>query len=385
MHRTRQIIVFIGLVLCMALLIPYRMLINTSVTAQLEFVREFFFSGASGSDLKARAKNTPMQNLMEMLASSDPDVRGFAAKMLGYKDDPSAVPVLIQSLNDNVRFRNSITTNETSVSDISGAALAQILKRQISRKPEDLGLLLPLFAAAEQGTPLQSEAVIQILGQIGEPLVKQLLLGISAEHASGLNQASTKALAQIDSETIGNTFYGNVRAGQIQFIFICAIIILLLLCAIPWRLREQSKTGLILLSLAPLVMVGLFGAIVAVDFARGKVNDRRIDLAVGNQDLVALKTLFYHDHVSYPGDSYVARYLVRSCDENVIHCLIALRSVQSTDDEAAVKNTDAISQWILARCIASNLGAPGLEALINSPDPQIRLVCCGSGKTRGQK
>ncbi len=358
----------------MALLIPYRMLINTSVTAQLEFVREFLFLGASGSDLKARAKNIPMQNLKEMLASSDPDVRGFAAKMLGYKDDPSAVPVLIQSLNDNVRFRNSITTNETSVSSISAAALVQILKRQISRKPEDLSLLLPFFAAAEQGTPLQREAVIEILGQIREPLLKQLLLGIPAEHTSGLNQVSTKALAQIDSQTIGNTFYENVRAEQIQFIFICAIIILLLFCAIAWGLREQSKTGLILLSLAPLVMVGLFGAIVVVDFSKSKVNDQCIDLAVGNQDLGALKTMLYHDCVSYPGDSYVAGHLVRSCDENVIHCLIALRSVQSTDDETAVKNTDPISKWILARCIAFNLKAPGLEALVNSPDPQIRLA-----------
>src|SRR5271157_321847 len=90
MHRTRHIIVFTGLVLCVALLIPYRMLINTSITAPLELVREFFASGVSDSDLKARSKNTPIQNLKEMLFSSDPNIRGFAAKMLGYKDDPSA-------------------------------------------------------------------------------------------------------------------------------------------------------------------------------------------------------------------------------------------------------------------------------------------------------
>jgi HEAT repeat protein len=39
-----------------------------------------------------------------------------------------------------------------------------------------------------------------------------------------------------------------------------------------------------------------------------------------------------------------------------------------------VKNTEAISQWILSRFIASNLGAPDLEALLNSPDPQTRLM-----------
>jgi HEAT repeat protein len=367
------------------------MLINTSVTTQLESVREFFSSGASDSELKARAKNTSIQKLKEMLTSSDPGVRGFAAKIMGYKDDPSAVSVLIQSLNDNARFQD-VKRNETSVSDISRAALVQILRRQISRKPEDLSLLLPFFAAAEQGTPVQREKVIEILGQIREPLVKQLLLGIPilgqirepllkqlllgipAEDNPELGKVSTEALAQIDSHTIANAFYENVRAGQIQFAFICAIIILLLLCGIAWRLRDQSNTGLILLSLAPLVLVGLFGAIVATDFSRGKVTGERIDLAIMNQDLVALKTMLYHDYVSYPGDSTVARHLLQSCDENVIHCLIALRSVQSTDDETAIKNTEAISQWILARCIASNLGTPDLEALLNSPDPQIRLV-----------
>ncbi len=361
------------MLLCIALLVPYRMLINTSVTTQLESVRELFPSGASDSDSKARAKNISFQKLKEVLTSSDPGVRGFAAKMLGYKDDPATVPALIQSLNDNAPFRDA-KGSETTVSDISRAALAQILKRQISRKPEDLSLLLPFFAAAEQGNPVQREKVIEILGLIREPLLKQLLLGIHAEDNPEFGKVSTEALAEIDSHTIANTFYENVRAGQIQFAFICAIIILLLLCAIGWRLRDRSNTGLILLSLAPLVLVGLFGAIVATDFSKGKLNGERIDLAIMNQDLIALKTMLYHDYVPYPGDSYVARHLLRSCDENVIHCLIALRSVQSTDDETAVKNTEAISQWILARCIASNLGAPNPEALLNSLDPQIRLV-----------
>src|SRR5208337_758850 len=127
MHRTREIIVFTAVLLCIALLVPYRMLINTDLTGRMESVKQFFSSGASDSELKARAKNTSIQKLKEMLTSSDPGVRGFAAKIMGYKDDPLAIPALIQSLNDNARFQD-VKRNETSVSDISRAELAQILK-----------------------------------------------------------------------------------------------------------------------------------------------------------------------------------------------------------------------------------------------------------------
>jgi len=80
----------------------------------------------------------------------------------------------------------------------------------------------------------------------------------------------------------------------------------------------------------------------------------------------------YHDYTSYPGDSFVVSHLLRSCNEDVIRCLIALPSVQATDDETAGKNTDARARWVMARFTASNLGAPRLEALVNSPDSQVR-------------
>ncbi len=373
MPRTLQIIVFIGLVLCIALLVPYRILINTSITAPLELVRGVF-SEPWDSDPEVRAKNVSVQTLQKMWASADPDVRGPAAKIMGFKDDPSAVPALIRSLDDAVRFRDAKRQSETSVCDISKTSLAQILKRQISLKPYDISLLLPLFAAAEQGSPMQRKAVIEILGQIREPLIKQLLAAIPADDDPEFKQVSTKALARIDSQRIENTLYENVRDGQIQFVVICAITILLLLSAIFWRIFHKSQSGLTLLSLAPLVLVGIFMAIIVADFSKGKINDQNIDLAIINQDLVALKTMLYHDYSPYPGDSYVARHLLRSSDERVVHSLIALPSVQSTDDEAAVKNTEAESQWLLARFVASNLGSQRLESLIDSEDPQIRVV-----------
>jgi HEAT repeat protein len=374
MPRTLQLIVFIGLVLCIGLLVPYRILINTSISAPLEFIRGQSSWAPSDSDPEADAKKTPVQTLQKMLASPDPTARGSAAKILDRKGDPLAVPALIQSLDDNVRFRDAKRQIETSVSDISKAGLAQILKRQISLRPYDISLLLPLFAAADRGSPMQREAVIEILGQLREPLLKRLLPGIPADDKPEPKQVSTETLAGVDTQRIENALYENVRDGQIQFVVICAIMILLLLSAILWRVSDKSQSGLILLSLAPLVLLGTFLAIILTDFTKSKINDQNIDLAIINQDLIALKTMLYHDYSPYPGDSYVARHLLQSCDENVVHSLIALPSVQSTDDEAAVKNAETELQWILARFIALNFGSPRLEQLVSSPDSQVRGV-----------
>jgi len=70
----------------------------------------------------------------------------------------------------------------------------------------------------------------------------------------------------------------------------------------------------------------------------------------------------------------VARHLMRSFNEEVIRCLIALPSVQATDDETAIKNTGARARWVLARFTACNLGAPQLDSLIDSSDSEIRIV-----------
>ena len=187
-----------------------------------------------------------------------------------------------------------------------------------------------------------------------------------------LKKLQSNRWLKIDHLTIENTWYKTVRSWQIQMVLISAILILLLLWATGHRLRERSQGELIALSIAPILLVGSFAAIIAVDFFKGRISAQHIDSAVRHRDLVALKTMNYHDHTSYPGDSYVASHLLKSCNEEVISCLVALPSVQTTDDETAVKNTDARTQWVLARFTASNLGAPRLEALVNSPDAQIR-------------
>jgi HEAT repeat protein len=373
MRRLSGLIILIGLVLSLALLIPYGLLVKARMPA-LEFFGDFFSLVDSDSDIKAQAKSIPLTDLEKMLASSDAEDRRFAVRALGFREDRSAIPALVQSLDDNQPFRDGATGKETSVSEISGTVLIRIFKEQISEHPQDVGILIPLFTAAGKGNPLRRRAAIEILGRIREPLSKRLLLGISAEGEKELKAVAGESLAEFERLTEQNTWNKTVRNWQIQMVSISAIMILLLLWVAGCRLRDRYGVELIALSIAPIFLVGLFAAVIAANFFRGSISAEHIDSAVRHRDLVALKAMNYHDHTSYPGDSYVANYLLNSCNEDVIRRLVALPSVQTTDDESAVKDVDARTQWVLARFTASNLGGPRLEALINGPDAQIREV-----------
>ena len=371
MRGIGRLVILIGLVSSLALLIPYGLLINTRIAAP-QFFGDFLSLEDSDSDIKARAENIPLTDLEKMLASSDVEDRRFAVRVLGFRQDRTAIPALIKSLDDDLPFRESRTGKETSISEISKTALTQILKKQISDHPEDVAILISIFTAAEKGDPSQRRAVVEILGRIREPLSKRLLLGISAEGDTELKEVAVESLARIERLTIENTFYKTVRSWQIQMVLVSAILILLLLWASGHRLRERSWGKSVALSIAPILLVGSFAAIIAVDFCKGRINARHIDSAVRHRDLVALKTMNYYDDTPYPGDSYVASHLLKSCNEEVISRLVALPSVRTTDDETAVKNTDARTQWILARFTASNLGDRRLEALVESPEARIR-------------
>ena len=346
MSTIRRFVILIGLMLSLALLIPYGLLINTRITAP-QFSGDFLSLEDSDSDVKARAKDIPLADLEKTLASSDAEDRRFALRVLGFREDRAAIPALIHALDDNLPFREHGTGKETSISLISETILTQILKKRISEHPADIGVLIPLFTAAEKGSPLQRRGVIEILGRIREPLSKRLLLGVSAEDEQGLKQVAVESLAKIDRLAKHNTWNKTVRSWQIQMVLVCAIMILLLLWVAGRRFRERSPSEVIALSIAPVLLIGLFAAIIVADFSKGRISAQHIDLAVRHRDLVALKTMNYHDHTSYPGDSYVASHLLKSCDEEVISCLVALPSVETTDDETAVKNNDARTQWIL--------------------------------------
>ena len=171
MRRISQLVILIGLVLSLALLIPYGLLKTTRITFP-QFSGDFLSLEDSDSDVKDRAKDIPLTDLQKMLVSSDAEDRRFAVRALGFKKDRSAIPLLIKSLDENLPSRDYRTESETSINAFSETALTQILKKQISDHPADVGILVPLFTAAEKGSHSQRRAVIEILGRHKRALIK---------------------------------------------------------------------------------------------------------------------------------------------------------------------------------------------------------------------
>lgn len=374
MHRFGQLLLRICLIASIGVLVPYASLLDTGILAFQEFFGGVFALDDADTDIKAHAKDIPLNNLKEMLTYTNPVARAFAARTLGHRGELAAVPDLIRSLNDTLPFRERNAREQTSVSEISKKTLISILKSQISREPENISPLIPFFAAIARGSPEERKSVTEILGEIREPLARPLMLEISQGRDKDLLQASKHSLAGIDSYALDNARYANIRSTQVRVVIGSFLLIALISGAIWQRIRRGSRGQLVLLSIVPVVLLGSFVAVIVADSSKSEISEEAVDAAIGNRDSIALRTMNYHDATPYPGDSYMARYLLKSCNEDVIRCLMQLPSVQITDDETATKLTEIRTRWIVARYVASGLGTSRLERLVNSEDPAIRLA-----------
>lgn len=374
MHKLRQLLLWLCLIACIGLLMPYGPLVDTGILAFQEFLGGVFAFDDADSDIKAHAKDIPLKNLEEMLTYTNPVARAFASRALGHRADIAAVPDLIQSLNDTLPFRERNSREHTSLSEISEKTLVSILKTQIGREPENVVPLIPFFVAAERGSLAERKAVTEILGEIREPLARRLMLEISTDRDKEIVKASKTSLARIESYELENAGYANLRSTQVRLVLGSLLLIALILGSIWQRLRKGSQTQLVLLSVVPVVLLGSFVAVIMNDLSKGQISEQAVDAAIRNRDLVTLRTMNYHDTAPYPGDSYMARYLLKSCNQEVIRCLILLPSVQITDDETATRLTETRTRWILARFVASGFGTPRLDRVVNSEDPAIKLA-----------
>lgn len=374
MGRLRQLVLCTCVVVCIGLLIPYSPILDTATLAYREFVGDLFGVGGPRIDVQARAKDASVDSLKEMLTYANPEARAFAARALVYKGERAALPNLIQSLNDTRPFREPYTRVETSLAEISKTAITDIVKAQIAGEPENIGFLIPLFTAAERGSQSERRSVVEIFGELKEPLARQLMVQISAERDGELGKISETSLAQMDSLGSGNFSSSEIDDRQVRIAFGCALMMVLLFWSIFSRFREGLQTRAIFLSALPLALLGSYGAVIISDHSKGEISEQRVDAAIRDQDLISLRTMNYHDYTTYPGDSYVAQRLLRICNEDVIRCLILLPSVQTTDNVISIAMSDTRKRWILARFVAASLGTPKLAALATNSDAEIRAT-----------
>jgi hypothetical protein len=318
-------------------------------------------------------KNLSLNDFKQMLSYMDEATAG-AVTAMGVKQEYRAVPDLIRLLNDTRPLRWGRNKEPTSMADVSEAALTQIIKGRITSEPENIGLLLPFFTAAIDGSVPQRKAVIEILGKIREPLAIPLLSDFSRTKDPQLVEAATKALNEINSPEMNNRGYSSLRKSQRAYVLGSLILICLLFAWVVDQLISGTARSLIMLSAIPIVIIGGMGWILANDFREGTVTDQKIDTAIAHRNLVALRTMNYHDYTVYPGDSYVARSLVSLGNDNVIRDLTLLPAVQSVDDASFTEVVDKRVQWILARIVASRLGASGMNEQLTNSDPQVKTA-----------
>jgi len=361
-------------VMCVGLLVPYGQLLDLATLASQEFLGNIFSADDSSTSIQARAKDIPVKNLTEMLTYANPEAKAFAAQALGQRAEFAATPALIQALNDTRPFRDRHTKEEASLAGMSRDALVAILKAQINRQPENISVLAQFFTAAERGTPLERKSIVEILGEVKEPLARPLLLDMAKEPDREIGAAAGNAVAKIESQPKEGEASIELAHRQVRMALSAGVLAIFLLASMGYRLVRGANRSLALLSIVPTFLIGGFGAVIASDYLTGEVDSSSIDRAIQNRDLRALRTINYHDRAQYPGDSYVARYLLGRCDEEVIRCLMLLRSVQATDDETVTKLTERRTHWVLSRFIGYSLGSRRLDDVINSKDPQIRMA-----------
>jgi HEAT repeat protein len=318
-------------------------------------------------------KNLSLNDFKQMLSYTDEAAAG-AVTAMGVKQEYGAVPELIRLLDDTRPFRRGRNREPTSMADVSKTALTQIIRGRISSEPENIGLLLPYLTAASEGSLSQRKAVIEILGEIREPLATPLLSDSSRNNDPQISEAATKALTEVNSSEMENRGYSSLRRSQRAYVLGSLLLICLLVAWVIDQLISGADKPLVLLSAVPVVLLGGMSWVLANDFREGTVTNQRIDTAVARGNIEALRAMNYHDYTVYPGDSKVARSLISLRDDNVIRDLLLLPTVQAVDDTSFTEVVDKRVRWILARIVASKLGTPGMNELIANNDPQVKIA-----------
>ncbi|MDQ7782544.1 MAG: hypothetical protein RDU20_06685 [Desulfomonilaceae bacterium] len=205
-------------------------------------------------------------------------------------------------------------------------AIERILKRTISRRPDDVHVLDPVFAAATEGTPDRRRAAIEILGSLKEPLAEPLLAGIAADKGNPLRETALTGLNRIRSQAevsrkSTHMMYLQVVLLAVSIVLACGLVAI----AVQERRTRQDPWRVVLLLLCVLMVVWFLG-IVGADYLMSTVTDTRIDRAVERKQAVALAKKINFEWSEYPGDSYAARYLVLKGNPAVIPLLAHIKN-----------------------------------------------------------
>jgi HEAT repeat protein len=371
------------LVVCVLVLAPRQ---GDFVEWRREIVRfvEQDLLGIYRADGRAPAytKHLSLTDLKHMLASGSPALRASAVQALGERREDEVVPILARLLAETDQVDTG--GGRGSISELSKIALNRKIRSQIIAEPGNVRQLIPYIAAAMQGPPQQRRCMIEVLGDIEEPLARDALMRIAAkDDDAALREAAQSALKRIDSQKGQSRAYAELRSNQQTLVVGLAAIVGALVVFLLYGMVNGKDRRLALLSLIPALLCAGFAYLVTVEFTRGKADATAIDRAIHDGSGVTLRTVSYQDETDFPGDSYVVRHLVRTGDIAVVKGLDKSNSVEPDDFDALKKMTSVRRDWVLARILVSKLGNNGLMDLAKDEDPETRLiVVTGLAKTK---
>lgn len=330
--------------------------------------------GLVPADIKAMGS----KDLVALLSSRNALAVAYAVEELGNRDVAPAVSQLIKKLNYGEWIQIPGVERSTSLARLSEDAIGSITRRQIDTYPGNIALLRPLFVSARKGTLAERVGALTILGRLREPLAVPLI-SETADHGDGpLRDAAAKALAQSRLPTKDETVSEVLDRTATWYLAGLCIIIAAAVGITAARIWRRTPITSVLLLCIPLVLMIWITALTANVFSISIVVDGAIDEAVREEDLMSLKAMLYDEIVTYPGDSYVAQYLVDKGSDRVVYCLVQLPSVGPDDAPQSKKFLRKRADWILSRIVAQRLSNGTLDGLIDSNVPAVRTALVGA-------
>ncbi|MEJ2716392.1 MAG: HEAT repeat domain-containing protein [Deltaproteobacteria bacterium] len=304
-----------------------------------------------------------------MLSSSNSMARAYAIQEIAKRGDPAVETELIRLLNDSSPVQLSEGLKQTRVAELAKTALVHIMRLRIWQAPDNIGLLVPYLKAAITGGLGERQAIIEILGELKEPMARQSLVKMASDPNPLIRQAVADALAKLELEK--PRFMNSVMRRKIELTLTACLVIMTgcaLWAGVTFKFdRAHLRTSL--LSVIPVVLLAWIVSLIVLDFSIGVADERAIDSATTQRDIVALKAMNYQHITYYPGDSYVAQCLVKKGTEDTVHCLTHLLDAAPDDIPGYTKILSDRSRWILSRIIGI---IQTLTRLTNDRDEEVR-------------
>jgi HEAT repeat protein len=359
-----SISIYVGLLLILAIVILPVIYLLPSRT-----------SGESGSgNVPEHIRSMEVQDLESLLTSRNTLAVAYAVQETGNRHLTSATTQLIKQLNNNGRLRFPGAEKSTSITQLSEIALGSIVSNQIERNPGDIAILRPLFEAARIGTLSERVGAIGVLGRIREPLAIPLISEIADRGDGRLQESATQAVAEFRQPQKNDWVAAVLCRSETTYLAGLCIIIAVALGTTFNRIRLRAPAKSVLLLCIPAILVVWITLLAGIDFSMSVAVDDTIDEAVREEKLMSLKAMLYDDPVPYPGDSYVARHLVKDGSDRVVSCMAQLPSAGPDDDgtygEFLAKRID----WILSRVVSTRLGNRTLDELLDSNLTGVRAA-----------